>query len=37
MIDDNDLGFFTNWMGVLIMVLVVAYHLFIADPKFEQQ
>ncbi|KAF8728886.1 hypothetical protein HU200_018181 [Digitaria exilis] len=35
MFDDQDLGFFTNFVGVFIFVLVTAYHLVMADPKFE--
>ena len=33
----NKLCWLQNWLGVLIMVLVVAYHFFVADPKLEQQ
>ncbi|KAG2551480.1 hypothetical protein PVAP13_9KG399800 [Panicum virgatum] len=33
--DDQDLGFFTNFVGVFIFVLVTAYHYVMADPKFE--
>lgn len=36
MIDDYDLGRFTSWLGMFIMVLVVAYHFVTADPKYEQ-
>ncbi|PNY10167.1 hypothetical protein L195_g006736 [Trifolium pratense] len=35
MIDDNDLGFFANFLGVFIFVLVIAYHYVVADPKYE--
>jgi hypothetical protein len=35
MIDDNDLGFFTNVLGSLIFILVVVYHYVVADPKYE--
>ena len=35
MFDDQDLGFFTNFVGVFIFVLVTAYHYVMADPKFE--
>ncbi|KAK7334436.1 hypothetical protein VNO80_26193 [Phaseolus coccineus] len=35
MIDDQDLGFFANFLGVFIFVLVIAYHFVMADPKFE--
>ncbi len=26
-----------SWLGILIMVLLVAYHYVTADPKFEAQ
>lgn len=35
MIDDQDLGFFANFLGVTIFILVVAYHYVVADPKFD--
>lgn len=35
MIDDQDLGFFANFLGIFIFVLVIAYHYVMADPKFE--
>ncbi|KAL4605124.1 hypothetical protein ACB092_09G006200 [Castanea dentata] len=35
MIDDQDLGFFANFLGVFIFVLVIAYHYVVADPKYE--
>jgi|UniRef100_A0A2N9HZA4 hypothetical protein len=35
MIDDQDLGFFANFLGVFIFVLVIAYHFVVADPKYE--
>lgn len=35
MIDDQDLGFFANFLGIFIFVLVIAYHYVIADPKYE--
>ncbi|PNH04173.1 hypothetical protein TSOC_009690 [Tetrabaena socialis] len=35
MIDDTDLGRFTSWLGIAIMLLVVTYHYVTADPKFE--
>ncbi|CAN6300659.1 unnamed protein product, partial [Urochloa humidicola] len=35
MFDDQDLGFFTNFVGVFIFVLITAYHYVMADPKFE--
>ncbi|KAK7245261.1 hypothetical protein RIF29_40098 [Crotalaria pallida] len=33
MIDDNDLGFFANFLGIFIFVLVIAYHYVVADPN----
>ncbi|KAK9195806.1 hypothetical protein WN943_003931 [Citrus x changshan-huyou] len=35
MIDDQDLGFFANFLGIFIFVLVIAYHYVMADPKYE--
>ncbi|KAG6481003.1 hypothetical protein ZIOFF_057594 [Zingiber officinale] len=35
MIDDQDLGFFANFLGIFIFVLVIAYHYVVADPKYE--
>ncbi|KAL5809359.1 hypothetical protein ACOSQ3_030050 [Xanthoceras sorbifolium] len=35
MIDDQDLGFFANFLGIFIFVLVIAYHYVTADPKYE--
>ncbi|GAB2295736.1 hypothetical protein Dimus_029890 [Dionaea muscipula] len=35
MIDDQDLGFFANFLGIFIFVLVIAYHFVMADPKYE--
>ena len=35
MIDDQELGFFANFLGIFIFVLVVAYHYAVADPKYE--
>ena len=35
MFDDQDLGFFANFLGIFIFVLVIAYHYVIADPKYE--
>ncbi|GER39813.1 glycosyltransferase subunit 4 [Striga asiatica] len=37
MIDDQDLGFFANFLGIFIFVLVIAYHYVMADPKYEGQ
>ncbi|RZC78721.1 hypothetical protein C5167_002929 [Papaver somniferum] len=34
MIDDQDLGFFANFLGIFIFVLVIAYHYVVADPKY---
>ncbi|KAL4297611.1 hypothetical protein GQ457_12G009560 [Hibiscus cannabinus] len=36
MIDDQDLGFFANFLGIFIFVLVIAYHFVMAEPKFER-
>ncbi|KAI9085822.1 hypothetical protein K1719_032236 [Acacia pycnantha] len=33
--DDQDLGFFANFLGIFIFVLVIAYHYVMADPKYE--
>ncbi|KAI5013572.1 hypothetical protein ZWY2020_037085 [Hordeum vulgare] len=33
--DDQDLGFFTNFLGIFIFVLVIAYHFVMADLKYE--
>jgi hypothetical protein len=35
MIDDTELGFVVNFLGICIFVLVVAYHYVVADPKYE--
>ncbi|XP_031492401.1 dolichyl-diphosphooligosaccharide--protein glycosyltransferase subunit 4C-like [Nymphaea colorata] len=35
MMDDNDLGFFANFLGIMIVVLVIAYHYVMADPKYD--
>lgn len=35
MIDDQDLGFFANFLGIFIFGLVIAYHYVVADPKYE--
>ena len=35
MIDDKDLGFIVNFLGIFIFALVIAYHYVAADPKFE--
>ena len=35
MIDDQDLGFFANFLGIFIFVLVIAYHYVMADPKYD--
>ncbi|GMP69196.1 hypothetical protein CsSME_00028544 [Camellia sinensis var. sinensis] len=35
MIDDQDLGFFANFLGIFIFVLVIAYHYVMADLKYE--
>ncbi|KAJ7977106.1 Dolichyl-diphosphooligosaccharide--protein glycosyltransferase subunit 4A [Quillaja saponaria] len=35
MFDDQDLGFFANFLGIFIFVLVIAYHYVMADSKYE--
>ncbi|XP_062186573.1 uncharacterized protein LOC133890143 [Phragmites australis] len=35
MFDDQDLGFFANFLGIFIFVVVIAYHFVMADPKYE--
>ncbi|KAF6151783.1 hypothetical protein GIB67_010357 [Kingdonia uniflora] len=35
MIDDQDLGFLANLLGISIYVLVITYHYIIADQKYE--
>ncbi|KAK3037808.1 hypothetical protein RJ639_031849 [Escallonia herrerae] len=35
MIDDRDLGFIANFLGIFIFALVIAYHYVTADPKYE--
>jgi hypothetical protein len=35
MIDDTDLGFFANFLGITIFVLLVAYHYVVAEPKVK--
>ncbi|CAA6670486.1 unnamed protein product [Spirodela intermedia] len=35
MIDDQDLGFLTNFLGMIIFILVIAYHYVTADPRYE--
>lgn len=35
MFDDQDLGFFANFLGIFIFVMVIAYHYVMADPKYE--
>ncbi|XP_038995044.1 dolichyl-diphosphooligosaccharide--protein glycosyltransferase subunit 4A-like [Hibiscus syriacus] len=35
MIDDEQLGFLANFLGILIFALVIAYHYVTADPKYE--
>ncbi|MBA0869975.1 hypothetical protein Goshw_005999 [Gossypium schwendimanii] len=35
MIDDQQLGFLANFLGVFIFGLVIAYHYVMADPKYE--
>ncbi|MCD7450387.1 hypothetical protein HAX54_005731 [Datura stramonium] len=33
--DDQDLGFFANFLGIFIFVFVIAYHYVVADPKYS--
>ncbi|XP_019051409.1 PREDICTED: dolichyl-diphosphooligosaccharide--protein glycosyltransferase subunit 4A-like [Nelumbo nucifera] len=35
MINDEELGFLTNFIGIFVFVLVIAYHYIMADPKYE--
>lgn len=35
LIDDQDLGFIVNFLGVSIFALVIAYHYVASDPKSE--
>ncbi|PIA39045.1 hypothetical protein AQUCO_02700310v1 [Aquilegia coerulea] len=35
MIDDQDLGFFANFLGIFIFIFVISYHYVMADPKYE--
>ncbi|XP_038710231.1 dolichyl-diphosphooligosaccharide--protein glycosyltransferase subunit 4A-like [Tripterygium wilfordii] len=35
MINDQDLGFFANFLGIFIIAFVTAYHFVMAEPKFE--
>ncbi|KAG4109970.1 hypothetical protein ERO13_D13G020300v2 [Gossypium hirsutum] len=35
MIDDEQLGFLANFLGIFIFALVIAYHYVMADPKYE--
>jgi hypothetical protein len=35
MFDDQDLGFFANFLGIFIFIMVIAYHFVVAEPKFE--
>lgn len=35
MIDDQDLGFFANFLGIFVFALVIAYHYVVADPKYD--
>ncbi|XP_039067399.1 dolichyl-diphosphooligosaccharide--protein glycosyltransferase subunit 4A-like, partial [Hibiscus syriacus] len=34
-IDDQQLGFLANFLGIFIFALVIAYHYVMADPKYE--
>lgn len=33
MVDDADLGCFANWLGLVVMVLVILYHLIVAEDN----
>ncbi|XP_006346850.2 dolichyl-diphosphooligosaccharide--protein glycosyltransferase subunit 4C-like [Solanum tuberosum] len=35
MIDDQDLGFIANFLGIFIFVLLIAYHCVMSDSKYE--
>lgn len=35
MVDDQALGYIADYLGMFIFALVIAYHLVIADPKYE--
>ncbi|XP_010259504.1 PREDICTED: dolichyl-diphosphooligosaccharide--protein glycosyltransferase subunit 4A-like isoform X2 [Nelumbo nucifera] len=35
MINDEDLGFLANFIGIFVFVLVIAYHYIMTDPKYE--
>ncbi|OMO96944.1 Oligosaccaryltransferase [Corchorus olitorius] len=35
MIDDQQLGFLANFLGIFIFALVIAYHYVTADPNYE--
>ncbi|EOY18192.1 hypothetical protein QUC31_006587 [Theobroma cacao] len=35
MIDDQQLGFLANFLGIFIFALVIAYHYVMADPKYD--
>ncbi|KAK9822257.1 hypothetical protein WJX81_008286 [Elliptochloris bilobata] len=34
---EDTLGLFVNWMGLVIVALVLGYHFVVADPKFAQE
>mgnify|MGYP000226479965 CR=1 FL=1 len=33
MVDDADLGWFANWLGLVVVILVVFYHLVVAEAN----
>ncbi|KAJ0759204.1 putative oligosaccaryltransferase, oligosaccharyltransferase subunit ost4p superfamily [Helianthus annuus] len=35
MFNDQDLGFFANSLGIIILFLVIGYHFVMADTKYE--
>ncbi|KAI3801317.1 hypothetical protein L1987_29421 [Smallanthus sonchifolius] len=35
MFNDQDLGFFANSLGIIILFLVIGYHFVMADIKYE--
>lgn len=32
--DDQDMGFFASFLGVLVFVMAIAYHYVMAEPKY---
>lgn len=35
MVDEHQLGFFTNWLAIFIVISLVLYHIILADPKLR--